>query len=314
MGDLNGYVVNAYRAIQQAPDETARYAWWPSFHADLTARHRWLVRWGKDGGGLARLMDDPEWFDPKAAGWWIWGISNWIGISHFCAAAFGGTHREQITHCDATGQGMGTAADRVNTPGGDDKIPATFPEMVGRGVHSARHASPALTDHIPVTSLEGARRVQLQSRGTPFARAGQQGPDRWVPWFRWLSERLAGVTIINRDWASVLRSRTLLGDFYGHTVGVFLDPPYPTEGRSGNLYALDNGDEIFPAVWQWAKEHGDRPNFRIAICGLDGHFDNIPDGWRIHRWRNGGMQSRVRRDELVLFSPHCHGDNQPALL
>ena len=87
IGDLNGFVANAWRAIQQAPEQTARHAWWPSIHADLTARHKWLVNWGRNGG-LARLMDDPDYYDCKVAGWWIWGVSNWIAVSEFCSAAF----------------------------------------------------------------------------------------------------------------------------------------------------------------------------------------------------------------------------------
>ena len=133
--------------------------------------------------------------------------------------------------------------------------------------------------------------------------------DRWAPWFRWLAQRLAGVTILNTPWQTVLGSRTLLGDFENRTIGIFLDPPYPVSGRSGSLYALDDGDAVFPAVWQWAKDHGDRRNFRIAICGLDGHFDAIPEGWRVYRWRNAGMRSKARPDELVLFSPHCLGEH-----
>lgn len=143
-------------------------------------------------------------------------------------------------------------------------------------------------------------------------------PDRWIPWFRQLADRLARVYILARPWDKVLGSRTLLGDFDNRSVGVFLDPPYRTTSRAPNnaLYALDDGDAIFPAVWQWAKEHGDRPNFRIAICGLAGDFDAIPPGWTEYRWRNaggvGGGGGAGKADEVVLFSPYCVGGNAPA--
>jgi hypothetical protein len=48
---------------------------------DLHARHRWLVHQRAD---VERLLDDPEWYDAKTAGWWVWGISQWIG-SGWCA-------------------------------------------------------------------------------------------------------------------------------------------------------------------------------------------------------------------------------------
>lgn len=87
IGDLNGYVCNAWRSIQADPDAVAYHADWPSIHTDLYARHMWLVQWGREGG-LDRLMADPEYYDPRVAGWWIWGMSNWISVSDFCGAAF----------------------------------------------------------------------------------------------------------------------------------------------------------------------------------------------------------------------------------
>jgi DNA adenine methylase len=44
---------------------------------DLTARHAWLIQ--QRELLRARLEGDPEWYDPKIAGWWLWGIANWIG-------------------------------------------------------------------------------------------------------------------------------------------------------------------------------------------------------------------------------------------
>ena len=82
--DRDAYVVNFWRAMQDAPDEVARAADWPSFHQDLTARHRYLIDWGKEHAD--RVSADPRWYDAEAAGWWAWGMSNWIGGS-FCASA-----------------------------------------------------------------------------------------------------------------------------------------------------------------------------------------------------------------------------------
>lgn len=51
-------------------------------NCDLHARHSWLV--GNRRDITARLMGSPEWFDPVAAGWWIWGACIWIG-SGWCS-------------------------------------------------------------------------------------------------------------------------------------------------------------------------------------------------------------------------------------
>ena len=80
--DTNGHVCNFWRALVHAPDEVAHHADYPTFHHDLTARHRWLVKWGREN--LQHLIDDADWYDPKAAGWWCWGMSSWIG-GGFCS-------------------------------------------------------------------------------------------------------------------------------------------------------------------------------------------------------------------------------------
>ena len=49
----------------------------PTIHHDLTARHRWLKEWAE--ANAAKLSGDPHFYDVKAAGWWVWGRSIWIG-------------------------------------------------------------------------------------------------------------------------------------------------------------------------------------------------------------------------------------------
>ena len=77
VSDLDDGIVNFWRAVSDAPDEVAAHADQPVFHTDLTARHRWLVDWARRTGD--RLQDDPDYYDAKAAGWWVWGICSWIG-------------------------------------------------------------------------------------------------------------------------------------------------------------------------------------------------------------------------------------------
>ena len=75
--DKNCMVVNFWRAMQNDPEQVAKWADYPSFHDDLTARHRWLIQWGMDN--RERVQADPDFYDPKVAGWWAWGMSLWIG-------------------------------------------------------------------------------------------------------------------------------------------------------------------------------------------------------------------------------------------
>lgn len=82
VNDADGLLANFWRALQHDPDGVARAADWPVNEADLHARHLWLV--GQRESITDRLMGDPEWYDVRAAGWWAWGASCWIG-SGWCS-------------------------------------------------------------------------------------------------------------------------------------------------------------------------------------------------------------------------------------
>ena len=82
INDADGFVANAWRAIASDPEATARYADWPVNECDLHARHAWLVQ--QRAELTERIMGDPDYFDPKIAGWWVWGMSSWIG-SGWCS-------------------------------------------------------------------------------------------------------------------------------------------------------------------------------------------------------------------------------------
>ncbi|HET8777945.1 MAG TPA: DNA adenine methylase [Candidatus Limnocylindria bacterium] len=82
VNDLDAYICNFVRAVQQDPDAVAYYADSPVNETDLHARHQWLVTAGKKL--VDRLLEDPEYFDAKVAGWWVWGLCLWIG-SGWCA-------------------------------------------------------------------------------------------------------------------------------------------------------------------------------------------------------------------------------------
>lgn len=109
INDADGFVSNFWRATKYAPQEVAEYADWPAIETDLHARHAWLV--GQRESMTEQLEGDPEWFDAKIAGWWVWGMALWIG-SGFCS-----------------GEGPWHAVDGklLETEGGD-----------GRGVHRKR--------------------------------------------------------------------------------------------------------------------------------------------------------------------------------
>jgi hypothetical protein len=91
--DADRYVANFWRAVQRDPRGVARHADWPVNEADLHARHRWLVETA--GARIQKIETDPDYFDAKVAGWWVWGISQWIG-GRWCSRAGLGSKRSDL--------------------------------------------------------------------------------------------------------------------------------------------------------------------------------------------------------------------------
>lgn len=111
VNDKDGFVSNAWRAIAADPEQTARWANNPVNENDLHARHVWLRERRAD---LARKLEgDPDYYDAKIAGWWLWGIACWIGRG-FCGDRCSGPWQivtdddgdRQLVHLGDAGMGM----------------------------------------------------------------------------------------------------------------------------------------------------------------------------------------------------------------
>lgn len=76
VNDIDCYLANFWRATICAPDEVAHWADWPVNEADKHARHIWLLG---QSDFRQRMASDPDYYDAKIAGWWVWGQSLWIG-------------------------------------------------------------------------------------------------------------------------------------------------------------------------------------------------------------------------------------------
>ena len=100
VNDLDCHVANFWRAVQADPESVEKWCDWPVNEADLHARHLWLVQ------GLPahreRMMTDPDYFDAKIAGWWVWGLCQWIGAG-WCAER---KPSRQLPHVGNAGRGV----------------------------------------------------------------------------------------------------------------------------------------------------------------------------------------------------------------
>ena len=149
INDIDHWVANFWRAVKNDPAGVALHADNPVNEDDLTARHIWLVKNAMPE--LAeRIPADPDWYDAKVAGWWVWGLCSWIG-SGWCAGngpwteeggklakrtGAGGVNRQR-PHLGGAGQGvnrkrphLGSAGRGVNRPG--TKLLGYFEQIAAR--------------------------------------------------------------------------------------------------------------------------------------------------------------------------------------
>ena len=283
--DLDGGICNFWRAITVNPGAVAYWADYPTIHQDLTARHRWLVRWVQDN--RERLESHPNYHDVQAAGWWVWGISLWIG-GGWCQPK---TSQGQIPFISCMGNGQGVSAQRIH-----DKRPRV--DNGGVGV-SAQQLVSRPADKRPMFTGGG---------GAGVASHQQIRPDL-VEWFRRIADRLKGVVVLNRSWESALTPSLLQQTATGPKppVGILLDPPYLQDNRDADIYgsdAIGTSNAAAAESWAWAQEHGDR--FRIAYCCHEGDVA-VPPGWTAETQSFSGIRDAARRDrrDMVLFSPAC---------
>ena len=108
VADTDGGLCNFWRAVTADPEGVAYWADWPTIHQDLTARHGWLRHWVAEHS--RRLLEDPDFYSAKAAGWWVWGISLWIG-GGWCTVS-----HDRMPHVNQFLSGMGVSAQRITRP------------------------------------------------------------------------------------------------------------------------------------------------------------------------------------------------------
>ena len=170
--DLDGFIVNFWRAIRSDPEAVAYWADYPTFHHDLTARHKWLVDWGVRHREI--ITDDPTFCDYMAAGWWVWGISNWIG-GGFCSIRESKNPTDGIPYGGAHAVGgRGVQAVRKSIPNRpSDKRPLAA-QHAGSvvGVQVSRRGLPSsgrrVRDSIPcLNSVSGAKGISAQRARIP---------------------------------------------------------------------------------------------------------------------------------------------------
>src|SRR3990167_986445 len=272
VNDKDGFVCNFWRALRADPAAVAQHADYPIIEQDLEARHLWLVQQRRE---LYDKLGDPDFFDAKIAGWWVWGLSCWIG---------GGW-------CAGDGPWVLDAQKRI--------VKSLKIKSAGGGI-SRRHPVLSCNQGIHRKRVFLDHEVGVNRRFPPV-----NGLSNYL---RELSHRMRRVKVCGGDWGRVC-TPCVVGT--GLTA-IFFDPPYTADaGRDPEIYAVEDLS-VGHAVAQWCAAQTDNKNLRLALCGYEGEYA-LP-GWRCHTWQaQGGHANRAaagasnnRHRERIWFSPSCY--------
>jgi hypothetical protein len=310
INDADGFVSNFWRAVRHDPEAVARHADWPVNENDLHARHGWLLT--RADSIVARLEGDPDWFDARIAGWWVWGLCLWIGAG-WCSGngpwrqidgelvstrqPTGGAWR-QLPHLGNAGQGLSRKLPHLGDAG----------RGINRQLPHLGDAGQGLNRKLPHLGNAG----QGLNRKLPhLGNAGRGLCETWSAhtqtMMERLSDRLRRVRVCCGDWSRV--TTPAVTTHQGLT-GVFLDPPYAHNAeRDTDVYRHEMA--VTREVMDWARERGDEPDMRIALCGYTA--EHVLPGWTVYRWtarggygnRSNGRGLANRDRETIWFNPHC---------
>lgn len=267
--------------MREDPDAVAYHADYPAIESDLHARHPWLVR--QRESLTDRIQGNPDYYDAKIAGWWVWGMSLWIG-SGFCSGN-GPWVQEDGDLVNQKGAGQGARKNLIHLGN------------AAQGVEK--------------------KRIHLSNAGRGVRKSSQK--DSIQEWMRTLSDRLRSVRVCCGDWKRITGPTVTTAN--GLT-GIFLDPPYgELAGRDSQLYAKESLTVAYECQ-QWCIENGKNKLMRIALCGYQGEHEILAEyGWQPYYWKaNGGMANTGHgkgkdnaKREVIWFSPHCLQDTQMSM-
>jgi site-specific DNA-adenine methylase len=283
LNDADGWLVNAWRAIQQDPAIVAQHAYGPVTEIDYHARLAWLTA-RRTPDLVSWLEGDPENHDAKAAGWWLYVLACGIGDP------FGGGpwhvidgHLRKLPHLGNAGRGVNRELPHLGNAG----------RGVNRELPHLGNAGQGVNRELPHLGNAGQELVDYLGR---------------------LADRLRRVRITCGDWRRVCQPSVIRSGADGDgSRALFMDPPYAT---SGDLYAHgSDGDGISAAVREWCATKADSA-MRIVLSGYDDeHDDLMARGWTKIAGRAGGgagysVNPLNGRRERLWLSPACLGAHE----
>lgn len=276
VNDADMYLANFWRALQADPDAVAYHADWPVNEADLFARHLWLVNEGLESLRQG-LEADPEWFDARIAGWWVWGLNSWIGRG-WCS----GAGSWQRPHLGDSGQGVNRQLPHLGNSG--QGVNRQLPHLGDRG---ADKPGPRLASNERLHAYMGS-----------------------------LAERLRRVRVCCGDWSRIVTNGALAyGNTVGvfldppytnvRTADLYTVDDF-TVAIDVAAWCRENGDNprYRIVLCGYEGEH-DLPGWRVYRYSASAAYQTT---------NGGGANAENRHKECLWFSPHCVDNARQASL
>ncbi len=265
VNDMDAFLTNFWRAIQYEPDKVAKHADRMVNEVDLAAWRDWLY---SDMSFQDRMWRDPEHYDAKRAGIWVWGVCSTI------ASAWGPKEPKK----------------KKKDASGEDEVRRASTHLSGpQGIHRAS------------THLGDAGR----GVNRPLSDFTITHEDSMRKYFAALKKRLRGVRVMCGDWTRVTSPTATT---HQGITGMFLDPPYidncsKTYDHNEDVreavraYCIERGEDrkMRIALCGYEGEHEMPESWSTFKWKARGGYGSQADG-----------QGRVNaKRERIWFSPHC---------
>jgi len=269
VNDLDCMIANFWRSLQNDPDEVTYYADSPVNEADQHAKHLWLC---SQEEFRERMKVDPDYYDAKIAGWWVWGQCIWIGAG-WCSV--------QLPYLGDAGKGINRKLPHL----GD----------AGTGIHrKLPHLGDAGTGE--ETCLLSDRTLGMQAYMRELAERMRRVRVCCGDWSRILGPSPTtklGITGVLLDPPYAVEARTDV---------------YSEESRDiahqVKQWAIDHGDDpkLRIALCGYEDEHDMPDTWECIAWKAAGGYGSQGDGQ--------GRKNAAR--ERIWFSPHCVKAHQEA--
>ncbi len=279
LNDTNHWVTNFWRAVAAEPELVAKHADYPVSEACLFARHNALM---SPDSGLNRVLNDPDYFDAKLAGWWVWGQCLWIG-SGWCVPGNQNRKRPSLGHRG----GRGLYASLRDSNDWDNTTSQDRTEFITSWIQK-------LSNRLRNVRVCCGNWSRVCSSDSVLTELGSVGVFLDPPYAKSLDKLDGWKRMLSASKIDVKKARC--------------------GNRAKTIYLGDDTDvdRLVADVSIWCHQMGQDSRMRIVVCGLDGEHNDLESiGWKSIAWKtNGGYANMSEtnpncRRERLWASPSC---------